>query len=170
MWDAKRILKELADDAKRKQILTAFWKNADDQTKALAIISLARTLHFRDETIRKMPLDKKVELLGSRAGAREFQEMMEAALMLYHTHEANEMMGAFLDLWTIPHQNGSIESDDYKPPVEGQVRDAVRQLEGYYDKKDIALYLASVGLLMGEAWRTATWPVVDEMTGVKSPM
>jgi len=163
MWDARRILKELADESKRKLILTDFWKFSDDQTKALAIVGLARSLHFRDETIRKMPLQKKAELLASRIGAREFEEMMEAALMLYHTHEANEMMGAFLDLWTIPHQNGSIESDDYKPPVEGQVRDAVRQLEGYYDKKDIALYLASVGLLMGEEWRKATWPVVDEL-------
>jgi hypothetical protein len=168
MWDAKRILKELADDARRKEIFTAFWKSADDQTKALAIVSLSRALHFRDETIRKMPLEKKAELLASRAGAREFQEMMEAALMHYHTHEATEMMGAFLDLWTIPHQNGSIETDDYKPPVEGQVRDAVRQLEGYYDRKDIALYLASVGLLMGEAWRKATWPVVDEIVPTSS--
>ena len=168
MWDAKRILKELADDDKRKQILSDFWKHSDDQTKALAIVGLARSLHFRDETIRKMPLQKKAELLSSRIGAHEFQEMMEAALMLYHTHEANEMMGAFLDLWTIPHQNGSIESEDYKPPVEGQVRDAVRQLEGFYDKKDIALYLASVGLLMGETWRKATWPVVDEMVATSS--
>ena len=168
MWDAKRILKELADESKRKEILTAFWKHGDDQTKALAIVSLARALHFRDDTIRKMPPAKKAELLGSRVGAHEFDEIMQAALMHYHTHEKNEMMGAFLDLWTIPHENGSIETDDYKPPVEGQVRDAVRQLEGYYDKRDIALYLASVGLLMGDTWRSATWPVVDEMTTTSS--
>ena len=163
MWDAKRILKELADDEMRREILTAFWKYGDDQTKALAIVGLARALKFRDETIRKMPLPKKAELLASRIGAHEFDEIMQAALMHYHTHAKNEMMGAFLDLWTIPHENGSIESDDYKPPVEGQVRDAVRQLESYYDRKDIALYLASVGLLMGDTWRSATWPVADEM-------
>jgi hypothetical protein len=163
MWDAKRILKELAGDEKRKQILTDFWKFGDDSSKALAIVSLARALHFRDETIRKMPLPKKAELLASRIGSHEFEEMLEAALMQYHTHEANEMMGAFLDLWNIPHKNGSIETDDYKPPVPGQVRDAVRQLESHFDRSDMVLYLASVGLLMGEPWRTATWPVVDEM-------
>ena len=168
MWDSKRILKELADEEKRKTILADFWKFADDQTKALAIVGLARALHFRDETIRKMPLQKKAELLSSRIGAHEFEQVLEAALMHYHTHEAGEMMGAFLDLWTIPHQNGTIDTDDYKPPVEGQVRDAVRQLESYYDKRDIALYLASVGLLMGEEWRKATWPVADEIAGVKS--
>ena len=73
------------------------------------------------------------------------------------------MLGAFLDLWNIPHTNGAIEVDDYKTPTSGQVRDAVHQLESRYDKRDIALYLASAGLLMGVAWREATWPVVDEM-------
>src|SRR6185503_20463305 len=100
MWDARKILKDLADEEKRKRILAAFWTHADGQTKAMAIVGLARALHFRDETIRKMPVPKKAELLGSRIGAHEFEELFEAALMHYHTHEANEMMGAFLDLWT----------------------------------------------------------------------
>ncbi len=168
MWDAKRIPKELTDDEKRKQILTDFWRYGDDSAKAIAIVQLARSLHFRDETIRKMPVQKKAELLASRVGVHEFEDMLEAALMHYHTHEANEMMGAFLDLWNIPHQNGSIETEDYKPPVAGQVRDAVHQLESRYDRRDIALYLASVGLLMGEGWREATWPVVEEIVDHRS--
>ena len=43
------------------------------------------------------------------------------------------------------------------------MRDAVHQLESRYDKRDIALYLASAGLLMAGPWREATWPVVDEL-------
>jgi hypothetical protein len=164
MWDVKRILKDLANDEQRTKILTDFWRYADDSSKGIAIVQLARALHFRDETIRKMPLPKKVELLGSRIGSHEFDDMFEAALMHYHTHEANEMMGAFLDLWNIPHQNGSIEAEEYKRPVAGQVRDAVHQLESRYDRREIALYLASAGLLMGDDWREATWPVVDEIT------
>ena len=83
--------------------------------------------------------------------------------MQYHTHEHNEMLSAFLDLWNIPHVNGSIEVDEYKIPTAGQVRDAVHQLESRYDKRDIAIYLATAGLLMADDWRGATWPVVDEM-------
>ena len=30
-------------------------------------------------------------------------------------------------------------------------------------KSNVALYLASAGLLMGEEWQKATWPVVDEI-------
>lgn len=163
MWTTRRILKELADDDRRRQIVTAFWKHADAQSKAMATVQLARALKFREDTLRKMPVEKKSDLLASRAGTAEFEQFLEVALMQYHTHEVPEMLGAFLDLWNIPHQNGSIEVDDYKIPAVGQVRDAVHQLESHFDRRDIALYLASAGLLMGEEWRAATWPVVDEI-------
>ena len=163
MWTARRILKDLADADRRRRIAAAFWKHADASSKAMATVQLAKSLHFRDETIRKLPAEKKAELLASRAALPEFEQTLEAALMHYHTHEQNEMLGAFLDLWNIPHVGGSIEVDDYKPPAIGQVRDAVHQLESRYDKRDMALYLASAGLLMAGPWREATWPVVDEL-------
>ena len=81
------------------------------------------------------------------------------------------MMAAFLDRWNVPHNNGSIEAEDYTTPNADQVRAAVQELEGTYDRRDIALYLASAGLLMADPWREATWPVVDEISGapVSSP-
>jgi hypothetical protein len=109
-----------------------------------------------------MPADKKSELLASRLGSHEFEQTLETALMQYHTHEVNDMMAAFLDRWGVPHVNGSIESDDYKPPSADAVRSAVRELQNF-DRRDVALYLASAGLLMGDEWQKATWPVVDEI-------
>jgi hypothetical protein len=164
MWDLRRIFKDLVDPELRRRVIGAFWRHGDAQSKALASAHLARALHFRDETLKKMPADKKADLLASRAGAHEFDQFLEMALMQYHTHEQPEMLGAFLDLWNIPHQNGSIEVEEYKTPALGQVRDAVHQLESRYEKRDMALYLAAAGLLMGEEWRGATWPVVDEIT------
>ena len=163
MWDARRILKDIADSDRRRKILTAFWKHAEPSSKMMATAQLARALHFRDETLRKMPPEKKADLLASRIGAHDFDQFLEMALMAYHTHHANEMMAAFLDRWNVPHNNGSIEVDDYKAPDSGAVRDAVREMEGRYDRRDIALYLASAGLLMSEEWRTSAWPVVDEL-------
>ncbi len=162
-YDVRRIFRELADDERRRRITTSFWRHADNQSKGLATGLLARALHFRDESLRKLPMEKKAELLASRAGAHEFDQILEVALMQYHTQEHNEMLSAFLDLWNIPHVNGSIEVDEYKIPSVGQVRDAVHQLESRYDKRDIAIYLATAGLLMGDEWREATWPVVDEL-------
>jgi hypothetical protein len=163
MWTARRILKDLADAPLRHAVLVAFWRYADDTARLVAVTQLARALHFREETIRKMPPDKKADLLASRASSPDFEQALEAALMQFHTHERNEMLGAFLDEWKIPHVNGSIEVDDYTVPTPAQVRDAVTALDGRYDRRDVALYLASLGLLMGDEWRAASWPVVDEM-------
>lgn len=163
MWTARRILKELADPDRRRAILTHFWKQADTQHRMVVQVHLARAMKFREETIRKMPPEKKADLLAQRIGAPELDQFLEMALMLYHTTEKTEMMGAFLDQWKVPHENGSIESDDYTAPTADQVRDAVKALEGTYDAKDVRLYLATAGLLMSDGWREGTWPVVDEL-------
>ena len=167
MWTAKRILKELADSDHRRTILTAFWRYGDDQTRAMAVVQLARAMHFRDDTIRKMTPEKKAELLSARAGTAEFETILENALMVYHTHEQRAMLAAFLDQWHVPHVNGSIESDDYTPPAADAVRDAATKLD--FDRRDMAIYLASAGLLMGGAWRDATWPVADELASALHP-
>ena len=143
MWTARRILKELADSDRRRRVLVAFWR-------------------FREESIRKMPVEKKADLFASRATAPEFEQALEAALMHYHTHEQSALLAAFLDHWKIPHVNGSIEVEDYAAPTADQVRDAVKSIDAF-NPRDVAIYLASAGLLMGEGWRAATWPVVDEM-------
>ncbi len=142
--------------------MAAFWRHADDSSKAMAAVQLARALHFRDETIRRMPPEKKGELLAGRTGAAELEQTFETALMLYHTHEQREMLAAFLDFWGVPHVNGSIDSDDYTPPSAAAVREAVAALADRFDRRDVAIYLASAGLLMGGAWREATWPFVDQ--------
>jgi len=166
MWTARRILKEIASPERRREILAAFWRHGDDQSRLMAQMQLARALHFRDETIRKMAPEKKADLLVSRIGVAEFDQFLDAGLMAYHTHHANQMMGAFLDLWNVPHENGTIEADEYPVPNADQVRDAVKALEGRYDRGDVALYLATAGLLMGDEWQASTWPVVDELTTV----
>jgi hypothetical protein len=161
-WNARRILKDLADDKKRRTILTAFWRFGDAQSKMLAQAHLARSLHFRDETIRKMPPEKKADLLASRIGVSEFDQFLEMALMQHHTNEAKALMGAFLDEWKVPHVDGSIETDDYATPDAAKVRAAVTALKGKFEENDVLLYLATAGLLMGDDWRAGTWPVVDE--------
>ena len=85
--------------------------------------------------------------------------------MVYHTREKREMLAAFLDRWKIPHVDGSIEAEDYAPPTAADVESAVAELKDRFDLRDIAIYLATAGLLMGNIsqWREATWPVVDEI-------
>jgi hypothetical protein len=162
-WNSRRILKELADPDRRRAVLADFWRYGENQARLLAQMHLARSLHFRDETIRKMSPEKKADLLASRIGVAEFDQFLDIGLLQYHTHHAAKMMGAFLDQWGVPHIDGSIESDDYTTPDPAKVRAAVTALEGQFDRKDVLLYFATAGALMGDDWREATWPVVDEM-------
>jgi hypothetical protein len=163
MWTARRILKELADSDRRRRILTEFWKQGEQNARLTAQIQLAKAMNFRQESIRKMSPEKKADLLASRIATADFEQFFEMGLMAYHTQHQSTMMAAFLDRWNVPHENGSIESDDYTAPTGEQVREAVQELSGQYDREDVLIYLASAGLLMGDAWREATWPVVDEL-------
>jgi hypothetical protein len=163
MWTARRILKELADADRRRAILTHFWKHAETHHRVAVQTHLAKSMNFREETIRKMSPEKKADLLASRMGVPEFEQFLEMALMHYHTIEKATMMAAFLDRWNVPHENGSIETDDYTVPTADQVRTAVKELEGEYDRNDIRIYLATAGLLMAGEWREGTWPVAEEM-------
>jgi len=163
MWDTKRILTELADAPRRHDIAAAFWRYAEPQARALTTAQLAKMLHFREETLRKMPADKKADLLATRTGSRELEQAFETALMIYHTRNQSELLGAFLDEWQIPHVNGSIEVDEYPTPTTDQVRAALATQREKFAPRDIAVYFATAGLLMGEAWAAAMWPVVDEL-------
>jgi hypothetical protein len=164
VWNSRRILKEICDAGRRRAVLTAFWKDAEPDTRHAALARLARNLHFREETLRKAPVEKKAELLAAQIGAAEFEEPLEVALMAYHTGQARDLLAAFLDFWKIPHVNGSIEEEHYRPPSPGDVERAVEALQDRFDMRDILLYLATAGLLMGgsvPAWRESTWPLVD---------
>lgn len=163
-WTARRILKEIAGPEERHEVLTAFWRGADEAARHIALAHLAKALRFREQTLRKSPPEKKAELLASRLGMPELEETFEAALMTYHTADARALMTAFLDRWGVPHTDGVIEADEYPVPDRAAVEKAVEELEGSWPLRRILIYLASAGLLMGEtlpAWREATWPVVD---------
>lgn len=162
MWTARRILKELVEPAKRIEILETFFQHAEPHARLAVQSHLAKALNFREESVRKLPPRKRAEALAPRASAPELEPYLEMALMLHHTRQKSAMMAAFLDRWGIPHENGSIEADDYTPPSLDAVREAVSALSGY-DRGDVRLYLATAGLLMGGAWRDATWTAVDEL-------
>lgn len=164
-WKARRILKEICDADRRRAVLATFWEEAEPQMRALVTAHLARSLHFRTETIMKASIDKKCEWLGMPLAVPELVEAQEMGLMLYHLSRSRELLGAFLDFWKIPHEGGSIEVDDYTVPDQAAVEAAVSALAKKFELRDILLYLATAGLLMGQgepAWRVATWPVVDQ--------
>ncbi|HEX7880575.1 MAG TPA: hypothetical protein VF720_14265 [Candidatus Eisenbacteria bacterium] len=170
-WNARRILKELCTAERRKEILTLFWTDAEKDTRELVTAALAKGLNFRLDSVRKATAARRAELLGMQLHVPQFEEPLEIALMLYHTEKASDLLAAFLDAWKIPHVNGSIEVEEYPVPDADAVARAVQKLKSTYAEPDIALYLATAGLLMGRetpAWRDAAWPEVDRLRGVNT--
>lgn len=165
-WIARRILKEICDPDRRRAVLESFWTDAEADVQRLVVARLARNVKFREETLRKAPAAKKAELLSLQLHMAEFQEPIEIGLMTYHTNHARELLAAFLDFWKIPHEDGSIETDEYTVPSLEAAGKAVEALRDRFAMRDILLYLATAGLLMGStepAWREATWPLVDRL-------
>lgn len=165
-WSARQIVGELATPELQQEIAANFWRAAEPQPKAAAAAHLAKAMNFRPEFFRKAPLEKKADWLLRRSSLPELHEALEMALMLHHTNARGAMMGAFLDEWGISHSNGTIEEEEYGTPTQQQVRDAVEKLKTSWPLRDIVIYLATAGLLMGtseQGWREATWPVVDEL-------
>ena len=163
-WPARRILKELCSPQRRRDNLLAFWTRGDQASRRMAQAQLAKSLHFRDESMRKLPPEKKADLLAARLASIDFEPHFEAALLTFHVLERGELMGAFLDAWGIRHKDGSIEDDDYTVPGREKVESAVASLAERFATDDILLYVATAGLVMGQGmpeWREATWPVVD---------
>jgi hypothetical protein len=167
-WTGRRILKELCDAPRRRQILVTFWTEGEDDARNLVSAALARNLNFRLESIRKAPPEKKADLLAMQLHVPQFEEPIEIALMLWHTSHAKDLLSAFLDAWKIPHVDGSIEAEEYPVPKPADVTKAAAALSKDYAREDIVLYLATAGLLMGHeqpAWREATWPEVERLRG-----
>jgi len=165
-WSARRILKELCDSERRLDVLSAFWLHADEMSRRVATAQLAKSMRFREASMRKLPTGKKAQLLAARIGSADYEEFYEAALLAFHLSERKTLMAAFLDAWGIPHEDGAIGDDDYEPPSKESVRNAVVSLSDRFDRRDMLLYLATAGLVMGDEgskWRGSTWLVVDEM-------
>lgn len=165
-WSARRILKELCDAPRRREILVTFWKEGEADTRDLVAAALARNLNFRLESIRKAAPERKADLLGMQLHVPQFEEPLEIALMLWHTSHAKPLLSAFLDAWKIPHVDGAIEAEEYPVPKPAEVTKAAAALEKSHPRQDIILYLATAGLLMGHEepkWREATWPEVERL-------
>jgi hypothetical protein len=162
-WPARRILRELCSPERRRDILLTFWKRGDQASRRMAQAQLAKSLHFRDETMKKLPPEKKADLLAAKLASSEFEPHFEAALLTFHVLERAELMGAFLDAWGIRHKDGSIEDDEYTVPGRDKVEAAAESLAERFAAEDILLYVATAGLVMGQQmseWRESTWPVV----------
>jgi hypothetical protein len=128
-----------------------FWadeQSADQQLEAVG--SIATHMKFRPRSVLSLAEDRKARYL---AGLPNVSDSVAArALVNYHLARQRPMMGAFLDLLGIPHDNGLIAEETIPKPDPAKLKQAVSDLAAKYPAQDVALYLATLVSQDPDTW------------------
>ena len=128
-----------------------FWDDehsADQQMEAVA--ALATHMKFRPRSVITLAPEKRAKYLAQLPTVTD--TIAARALVNYHLERQRPMMGAFLDLLGIAHENGLISEENLPKPDEAKVKQAARDLAEKYPAEDVSLYLATLVSQDPETW------------------
>lgn len=153
-----RLWRRMTPD-QRLRAAQAFWTDeqaSDDQLQAVLLI--AQQKKFRPKSVLSLDLDRRSRHLASIAALPD--ALAARALVLYHLNGQREMMGTFLDVLGLKHENGLIEDDDAQPDPE-KLGPAVAAIAEKYPAEDVSLYLTT--LICQDP---ATWGALSDLPQV----
>jgi hypothetical protein len=128
-----------------------FWDDehsADQQMEAVA--ALATHMKFRPRSVISLAPQKRAKYLAQLPTVTD--TIAARALVNYHLERQRPMMGAFLDLLGIAHENGLISEEDLPKPDEAKVKQAAKDLAEKFPADDVSLYLATLVSQDPETW------------------
>lgn len=134
-----------------------FWNDehsADQQMEAVA--SIATHMKFRPRSILALTPDKRARYLAQLPSISD--AIAARALVNYHLERQRPMMGEFLDLLGITHENGLISEENIAKPETAKVKKAAKDLAEKYPADDVALYLATLVSQDPDTWEA----LIDE--------
>jgi hypothetical protein len=128
-----------------------FWADehsADQQLEAIG--SIATHMKFRPRSVLSLAEERKARYL---AGLPTVSDSVAARVLVnYHLARQRPMMGAFLDLLGIPHEDGLIAEETVTRPDPAKLKQAVTDLAAKYPAQDVGLYLATLVSQDPETW------------------
>ena len=145
-----RLWRRMTPD-QRLKAARAFWASedaADDQIQAALLI--AQQKKFRPKFVLGLDDERRARHLASLVGLPE--AMAARALVAYHLTDQRAMMGEFLDVLGLKHDNGLIEEDDAKPDM-AKVPEAVAAIAAKFPAEDVSLYLTTLVSQDPETWQ-----------------
>jgi hypothetical protein len=130
---------------------TAFW--SDDQAgleQAEGVALIARHIKFRPKSVVSLPAEKKARHLASLG---QVSDLLAARLLVaYHLQHQRPMMGRFLDLLGIPHEDGLINDESPGAPPGDKLDEAARTLAAEFPKDDVSRYFWTLLWQDPETW------------------
>jgi len=141
---------------RRLEAANLFWndeQSADQQLEAIA--SIATHMKFRPKSVLGLTADRRAKYLATLPTMSD--SIAARALVNYHLERQRPMMGAFLDLLGIPHENGLINDEHVVKPDAAKVKSAAAELATKFPADDVSLYFSTLVSQDPETWE----PLVD---------
>jgi hypothetical protein len=128
-----------------------FWNDEHSAEQQMeAVSSIATHMKFRPRSILSLTPEKRARYLAQLPNVSD--AIAARALVNYHLERQRPMMGAFLDLIGIAHENGLISEENVPKPDAGKVKQAAQDLGAKFPAEDVALYLATLVSQDPETW------------------
>jgi hypothetical protein len=128
-----------------------FWNDEHSAEQQMeAVSSIATHMKFRPRSILSLTPEKRARYLAQLPNVSD--AIAARALVNYHLQRQRPMMGAFLDLIGIAHENGLISEENLPKPETGKVKQAAQELAAKFPAEDVALYLATLVSQDPETW------------------
>lgn len=135
----------------RHAAAVAFWSDeqaALEHAEGIALIS--RQIKFRPKSVMSLPVEKKAKHLSAMS---QVSDLLAARLLVaYHLQYQRPMMGRFLDLLEIPHENGLINDEDPPTPAPEKIDAAATALLGEFPPDDVTRYFWTLLWQDPETW------------------
>ena len=144
-----------------------FW--ADEQSteqQIEAVGALASRMKFRPKSVISLPIERKAKYLATLPAISD--TVAARALVNYHLDRQRPMMGAFLDILGIAHENGLISEENVTKPDAATLKAAASELSSKYPKDDVSLYFSTLVSQDPETWGPLA-ELVSEAPAVKAP-
>lgn len=129
----------------------AFWQDEGamaEQGEAIALI--AQRIKFRAKSVMTLSPDSKARHLAALGAPSE--AVAARLLVSYHLERQRPMMGRFLDLLGIAHEDGLIRAEDPEAPPVDRLREAARALVAEHPREDVSLYFSTLLWQDPETW------------------
>ena len=132
-----------------RALFTHAW--GDPSARREGEMAIARALRFREEAVRKLPVDKRAGYLAK--AVQPVDSLAGSLLLALHLEERRGLLSAFLDALGIPHEGGMIAEDHtLTPPGTDALARATEALDARFPSREVDVYLASLLALDPGSW------------------
>jgi hypothetical protein len=138
---------------RRTEAADFFWNDEQSAEQQLeAVATIATHMKFRPKSVLSLAPEKRAKYLATLPNVSD--AIAARALVNFHLERQRPMMGAFLDLLGITHDNGLISEDNTVKPDAAKVQAAAKELATKFPPDDVSLYFSTLVSQDPETWES----------------